>query len=239
MTSRNFFCCLAMVVSLCLGKSAVSRAADITVDVPASMVTRGIEREITRYIQNRQTRLDWLPETFRRVEASVSGAGENIMRVRLFMTFATVALPASTEVPVTVTFRITFDCSARGPFLMVHGTTVAAPGISVPPAVIREIQAEANHMLRDRTHGIINELWQNLIAIGGPHAVCPQFRIGPRGDIRAELDFRRGCVNGRTRHEPCGANLFGNGFDYTCRNGKWRRSGGWCEPSAPPDGRRR
>jgi hypothetical protein len=44
------------------------------------------------------------------------------------------------------------------------------------------------------------------------------------------------CISGETKHEACNAyNQWGDGFDYVCDNGKWKKVGGWCEPKPPDD----
>lgn len=227
---------LASIAVLWLLHSSPSQSADISVNVPASMVTSGIEQEITRYLQFNSSNFDWLPGTFRRVDASATGRNENVMRVQLNLQFETLILGIPTDVPVNVSFLITFDCSARGPFLNLSRTMVSVPGSPVPANVVRDIQAEASQMLRNQTREIIDRLWQSLTSVGEPNPVCPHFVISSRGDIRAELDFARGCINGRTRKEACGAGTIGDGLDFTCRNGRWRRTGGVCEPATPPGG---
>jgi hypothetical protein len=46
------------------------------------------------------------------------------------------------------------------------------------------------------------------------------------------------CALGQSRHRNCSSNFSGPGVDYRCEGGFWKRSGGWCEPKAPPGGQR-
>lgn len=43
------------------------------------------------------------------------------------------------------------------------------------------------------------------------------------------------CISGETMHEPCEYTHLGNGLDYVCDKGYWKRVGGFCEPAPPPD----
>ena len=96
-------------------------------------------------------------------------------------------------------------------------------------------------MLAARTQAIIGPIWSQLGSLSAnavARQVCPRFEVGSRGNLDVQVDFRNGCINGRRKVRACGAGYTGDGYRYLRLNGYWERSGGYCQPAAPPGGHR-
>jgi hypothetical protein len=113
--------------------------------------------------------------------------------------------------------------------------------VPVPPQVGAHIQAEANRMLTSRAQAILDPIWQKLGSLPQSsivRQVCPHFEVGASGGLYVEVDFLKGCITGRQKNVRCGSRYTGDGYDYACVNGYWKKLGGFCEPAAPPGGHR-
>ncbi|HEY6556820.1 MAG TPA: hypothetical protein VI072_06090 [Polyangiaceae bacterium] len=238
MKRRHWLSALA-VVAASAGAAGEAEAADISVSVSDSFITSKIDTAINSYIQSQVSEFAWLAGVTR-VETFASGVDGNTLHIRLNLTFDASVLGVPAVVPVDIDFDVVLDCNANGPFALIdelEATTL----VPVRPEIERAIQTEANRMLAARTQAIIGPIWTQL---GGLPAnaiarqVCPHFEVSSQGALYVEVDFRNGCINGRTKVRACGARYTGDGYRYLCVNGYWERASGYCEPAAPPGGQR-
>jgi len=97
--------------------------------------------------------------------------------------------------------------------------------------VIIDREIESMDAVRQQlVHTISDELGQ----VG--FEFCPAFEVTQDTDIRVVFGEGSECTPGQMRHKGCPSNTQGSGYDETCINGYWERTGGVCEPMAPPGG---
>jgi hypothetical protein len=153
--------------------------------------------------------------------------------------------------PVDAHFRLGFTCWWRDPSLIPVVSNVdvkaRAPWIyrlRFPiSSVITEIiigKRVAEHS-RDLQSELSSRVRARVRAEGsadGPFKHCPNIEVTRQANVEVQFVSGLECRAGQDRHSSCPTNYFGPGFDYGCINGYWEQVGGWCEPSAPPGGRR-
>ncbi len=237
MTKAKLLSAFIAIASLGVLAPRPAQAADISIDVYDSFITSKIDSAINGYIQSNVSSFSWLQNVVH-VETHASGSGSNFLHVTLNVTYRATLFGQPFDVPVDIDFDVLFDCGEGGPYALLDNTAIHTL-VAVPQGIATAIEAAANTMLLAKEQAIITPLWARLGTlpnIASIHQVCPHFVVSAGGDVHAEVDFVRGCINDRTRHRNCGFHQIGDGYDYVCDNGYWTALGGWCEPGAPPGG---
>jgi hypothetical protein len=218
--------------------AATSHAADIEVTVPASIVRDQIEHRMTDFmVDEPTTKLSWRAGVSQ--PTHLSGDGDDLLHVVLDLSREETVVPGwNVDVPLTLSFDLYFRCDGDGVGLRIIHTaaSVVRPPGSGPtwlsPERVEELRADAQEMLDTETRPLLGDVWKKLKSVEnsglpGFRQVCPHFEVGSSGKVTAEVDFDKGCINGRTQRASCPSGWLGGGVKARCENGEWH-------PVTPP-----
>lgn len=208
----------------------VEGSEGVVVTLEKRFLERIIERNMQEALDNDPRlagRLNWRGHPRVEVERSSRNSLAVKMRLRYSIT--------GPNPNVDVNFRLGFSCWWRNPSLNLSVSHVNVDArISWLPIISDVI---LNRIVSGRTDGLQEEIASSVAGFdGGQFDTCPVIQVTSQGNVELQFVTGNQCRPGQTRHTPCPASHFGDGFNYQCVNGFWEQSGGWCEPSAPPGG---
>jgi hypothetical protein len=240
--TRQRFCLgFILPLALCTLVAAPSvRAQDYVVTLERSFLERAVEDAVTQTVLASEPALHWGHVSGRRVE--VTRKDQDSINIDLDLAFDTVIDPE-----VDVDIEVGFGCFWAAPDLKLSlprfdvdvnfpwYVDVATGGLSwvgghVANVIIDRKIASMEAVRRQ----LVQTINQQLGQVG--FELCPAFEVTEGGAVRVIFGQGSECTPGQTRHKRCPSNTQGSGYDDTCINGYWERTGGICEPVAPPGG---
>jgi hypothetical protein len=221
-----------------------AHAADVVITLDRGFLERAVEDAITQTVIAEEPDLHWGHVSGRRVE--ITRNDDNAINVDLDLAFD-VSVVGDPEVDVDI--EIGFDCFWADPDVKLaiprFDVDVSFPwyvnvytmGLSWVGGYVADIIIDKEIDSMDQVkEEIVHEINEQLGEVG--FDVCPAFNV--TSDANVEVIFGQGseCTPGEEDHQSCPANHSGPGYDLSCINGYWERTGGQCEPVAPPGGER-
>jgi hypothetical protein len=219
-----------------------AHAADVVITLDRGFLERAVEDAVTQTVIAAEPRLHWGHVSGRRAE--ITRNDSDAINVDLDLAFDVSVAP---DPEVDVDIEIGFDCFWADPDVKLSiprfDVDVSFPWyVNVATMGLSWVAGHVGNVIIDKKidsmdqmkEEIVHEINERLGDVG--FDFCPAFTVTEGADVKVIFGQGSECTPGQEEHQACPANWYGPGYDESCINGYWERTGGWCEPQAPPGG---
>ncbi len=222
-----------------------AQAADYQITLDRGFLERAVEDAVTTTMITADPKLYWGHVSGRRVEISRKSASTISIDLDLAYRLPSIIPDPEVDVDIDVGFSCFYahpDVNLSIPYANVSTNfpwyiDVATLGFSwVASTVANAVISNKIASMEKVKQNIIGKINEQLGMV--VFDFCPAFNVTSGADVQVIFGLGNECTPGATRHKACGAHYEGPGWDDDCINGYWERTGGYCEPSAPPGGQR-